>query len=243
MELRDVILAQTSAAVGVPVLLQRSAPTSTDPGLLHEQYLAQSVRGAELVDGVAGPDGRRDVPEASVLALNFHDVPDEHRPVVREQLRRVADLGPNLLDDPGTSAGSVLVVFYDGYRGAGLFGAEECERLGLRALFLPVFTSSHPAWTGLRPDELDAVAAVHPLGFHTDSHRSGEEIDDSSVEVEVREPVRRLTAAAGTPPLFGAYRGGGRFDPARPADRVLQELGLRWWLSNWSLEPVPPLAG
>ncbi|SDD94176.1 polysaccharide deacetylase family protein [Auraticoccus monumenti] len=239
MELGEVILAQTAAAVGVPVLLPRTPPPSTDPRLLHELYLAQSTRGAELVDGVAGPDGRRDVPEGSVLALNFHDVPAEHRPVVREQLRRVADLGPNLLDDPGTSAGSVLVVFYDGYREAGLFGAEECERLGIRALFLPVFTSSHPAWTGLTPDELAAVAAVHPLGFHTDSHRSGEEIDVASLEDEVHEPVRRLTAAAGTAPLFGAYRGGGRFDPGRPADRVLQELGVRWWLSNWSLEPVP----
>lgn len=242
MELRQMILAQSAAAVGIPVLLRREAPSALGEEQLRREYLRQSERGLALLDEAAAEPDAEDESAggATVLALNFHDIPTEHRPVVREQLRRVADHGPSFLTPPrASSARSVLVAFYDGYREAALFGAEECERLGLRALFLPIFRSEDPARAGLTDADLADLATAHSLGFHTASHRSGPEIGESSLAVEVREPVRRLTAAQGGPPLLGAYRGGGRFDPVRPADRLLRELGVRWWLSNWSLERVP----
>jgi hypothetical protein len=132
----------------------------------------------------------------------------------------------------------IFVAFYDGYRDTGLFGAELCHSLGIRAYFFPVFASSDPARGQLRDTDLSELATQHEIGFHTRSHRAAREITPDTVEEEVTEPVERIRAATGRRPRVAAWRGGTRFDDQTLGDQTLRELGLRYLVSNWSVEPI-----
>ena len=180
-----------------------------------------------------------------LLACNYHQIPRENRGAVEARLRRLLEFGAPLDLDadvpPGGAPGPRIVVgFYDSYRDAGLFGADLCHRLGIRAHFFPVFEPFDEAGTAdLSDAELADIAEVHEIGFHSSSHRSAVEITDETVVREVDEPVRRITELAGRPPVVGAWRGGSRFDDSLVANRRLRDLGLRYLMTNWSVEVVP----
>ncbi len=173
-----------------------------------------------------------------VLSLNFHVVPRSERGLVDERVRRAADLGRSFDPDADTSDPQVLIGFYDGDRDTGLFGAELCHGLGLRAFFFPLLpTEASPS--AFDDDDLAQLGREHELCFHTATHRAAREISEADVESEVRDPVRRLTAATGRTPRIAAWRGGGRFDPTEPGNAEISRLGVRFLVSNWSVEPLP----
>lgn len=185
---------------------------------------------------------------APVLALNFHAVPPEDRPTVARQLERLAAFGPSLDFDPGPAAGArVLVGFYDGFRDEGLWGAQTCAQLGLRACFFPVF--GHGPGSGyeragapelLTYRDLEEIGRVHTVGFHSATHRRAAEVGPGDLQREVHDPLDAIAAATGRPVTVAAWRRGTRFDPDTLADRVLRERGILHVISNWSIEAVHP---
>ncbi len=193
------------------------------------------------------PERRRALLGSPLLACNYHHVPRENRDAVEARLRRLVrfgaslDLETDVAATGGTAPGPRIVVgFYDSYREAGLFGADLCHRLGIRAYFFPVFEPFDEEGTAdLTDAELADIAEVHEIGFHSASHRSAAEITEETLEREVDEPVRRITELAGRPPRVGAWRGGARFDDSLLANRRLRELGVGYLMSNWSVEAVP----
>ena len=189
---------------------------------------------------------RRALLESPLLACNYHHVPRENREAVEARLRRLVRFGASLdLDrdvpaEGATPGPRIVVGFYDSYREAGLFGADLCHRLGIRAYFFPVFEPFDEAGTAdLTDAELADISTVHEIGFHSASHRSAVEITEETLEREVDEPVRRITALSGRPPRVGAWRGGARYDDTVPANRRLRDLGVRYLMSNWSVEAIP----
>ena len=195
------------------------------------------------------PERSRALLHSPLLACNYHFILPENREAVEVRLRRLLRLGATLDLDADVETGAdgslpgprIVVGFYDSYRDAGLFGADLCHRLGIRAYFFPVFEPFDEEGTAdLTDAELADIATVHEIGFHSSSHRSAVEITEENLEREVDEPVRRITELAGRPPRVGAWRGGSRFDDSLVANRRLRDLGLRYLMSNWSVEVVPP---
>jgi hypothetical protein len=188
---------------------------------------------------------------APLLACNYHDIPPRNRRAVERRLRALAGLAASLDLDSDVAAAPdgalpgprIVVGFYDSYRDAGLFGADLCDRLGIRAYFFPLFEPfDEPGTAALTDAELADIATVHEVGFHTASHRSVEELEEvgeDRLRAEVDEPIARITALAGRPPRVGAWRGGTRFDDRFAANRRVRDLGVRHWMSNWSVEVVP----
>ena len=202
-----------------------------------DAYLLQSALGERALAGDREPGG------VTLVACNYHDVPPENRPAVEERLRRLRDLGEPLdlgADIAVAHGPRVVVGIYDAYREAGLFGAELCDRLGLPALFFPVFEpgDDEPGTAGLRDDELADIARRHELGFHTASHVRADEVDEGNLEREVTAVVARLTELGG-PPRIAAWCGGSRWDASRLGDRTIRDLGLRYQMSNWAIEEAP----
>lgn len=175
-----------------------------------------------------------------LIALNFHDIPADSRPLAEERIRQVAALGPGFDPDEREVDGPrVMVGFYDGYREAGAFGADLCSRLGLRAFFFPIFTRLDGERGTATDDDLADVATAHELCFHTASHLPADEIDERRLATEVTDPFDRLTALAGRPPRLAAWRGGTRYAEALVANRTLHRLGITHLVSNWSVERLP----
>jgi Polysaccharide deacetylase len=176
-----------------------------------------------------------------IVALNFHEITADHRPAVRRSLRHVAGLGPRYdPDEPGPTDGPrVFVAFYDGMRDAALFGAEECADLGLKAYFFPLFDHYDPELANVTDDEWRQIATVHEIGFHTASHAAVTEVTPRTVHREVVEPMIRIQTLAGYRPRIGAWKGGSRFDPGLIGDRTARACGVRYLVSNWSIERVP----
>ncbi len=177
-----------------------------------------------------------------VLGVNFHDIAAENRAEVTDRLRRASELGSSLdVDDVEGRDGAphIFVAFYDGYHDTGLFGAELCADLGIRAFFFPIFASADPARATLTDSDLKQIATVHELCFHSTSHFAADQVTPDSVAREVLEPVERMRSITGSRPRIGAWRGGTRFDERNLGDRTLRDLGLRYLVSNWSIEAVP----
>ena len=177
-----------------------------------------------------------------VVALNFHEIVPEHRAEVLRSLKHVAGLGPRYdPDEPGPFDGPrVFVAFYDGMRDAALFGAEECANLGLRAYFFPLFDHYDPELGNVTDDEWRQIAGVHEIGFHTAGHAAVSDVTPRTVQREVIGPMTRIEALAGYRPRIGAWKGGSRFDPALLGDQTARAYGVRFLVSNWSIERVPP---
>ena len=192
-----------------------------------------------------GPARSRALLHSPLLACNYHFILPENRAAVEARLRRLVRFGASLnlerdIGEVDAVGPRIVVGFYDSYREAALFGADLCHRLGIRAYFFPVFEPFDEEGTAdLTDAELADIAQVHEIGFHSASHRSAAEITEETLEREVDEPVRRITALAGRPPRVGAWRGGARFDDSLLADRRVRELGVRYLMSNWSVEAVP----
>jgi hypothetical protein len=181
-----------------------------------------------------------------VLGVNFHHIAVENRAEVADRLRLAAQLGTSLdPDEPdGPDPGPrVFVAFYDGYRDTGLFGAELCADLGLRAYFFPIFASADPHRAQLSDDDLEQIATIHELCFHSTSHFAAGQVTPETVTREVLEPMERMRSITGTTPRLAAWRGGTRFDDQTLGDRTLRDLGVRHTVSNWSIERVPPAGG
>jgi len=176
-----------------------------------------------------------------VLTVNFHHIAKHNRAEVTERLRQATRLGRSLLldDEQQDCEPSIFVAFYDGYHDTGLFGAELCHRLGIRAYFFPVFASFDPARGRLSDDDLGQIAQVHELGYHTTSHLRAAQITSENVDAEVLQPVERIRRITGAGPRIAAWRGGTRFDDQTLGDRTLRELGVGYLVSNWSIEAVP----
>jgi len=252
-ELRALILAQTRAGLGVPVLLRTAAPGAdeADPfgTAAYRRQVALAARLMEGADLTGLADLERESPgppllERPLLALNFHHVAPADRDVVRRQLARAAALGPTFdLDaDPVVGEVRVLVGFYDGFADTAAFAAQECHDLGLRALFFPLTSAPHGA--RLVDDRaLAELARVHEVCWHTASHASAAEVGADRVQAEVVGPFRWIEAVTGRAPRVGAWRGGTRLDATLPGDAALLGLGLTHVVSNWSLERVGPPPG
>lgn len=177
---------------------------------------------------------------APLVALNYHDIAHEHRRSVDQRLRAVADLGPSFDPDAATPGGPrVFVGFWDGYREASLFGAEACHRLGLRAYFFPVFSSPDPPRGTLTDDDLAQISSVHEVGFHTFSHLEAAAVSPANGDLEVTAVVERIEAITGACPRLAAWKSGSRCDLRTWGDRRLRDLGVRHWVSNWSIEAAP----
>jgi peptidoglycan/xylan/chitin deacetylase (PgdA/CDA1 family) len=176
-----------------------------------------------------------------IVALNFHEITPEHRDEVRRSLRHVVGLGPRYdPDESGPIDGPrVFVAFYDGMRDAAMFGAEECADLGLKAYFFPLFDHYDPELGNVTDDEWRQIATVHEIGFHTASHAAVTEVTPRTVQREVVEPMVRIEAIAGYRPRIGAWKGGSRFDPDLVGDQTARAYGMRYLISNWSIERVP----
>lgn len=244
--LHDLILAQTHRGAGVPVLL-RTAPAGEKEAKPYgaPAYQVQVDLAARLLDGAdlgepeTGSLADR-LLERPLLALNFHRIRGRNQGVVREQLARAAALGTTFdLDAPAQQPGEVrvLVGFYDGFARTAEFAAELARELGLRAVFFPIF---HAPTSGrlLTDAQLADIATVHEVGWHTTSHVSAAEVDDSTLGPEVVEPFRRIERATGRAPRIAAWRGGTRFDPTLLGNRALIDLGITHLVSNWSVEGV-----
>ena len=198
-----------------------------------------------------------------VLGVNFHAIAAENRAEVTHRLRRAAELGTSLDPEqpvPSTASGAsqgqstasgasqgqsstptIFVAFYDGYRDTGLFGAELCADLGIRAYFFPIFASADPQRAQLSDDDLAQIATAHELCFHSNSHFGAEQVTPETVAREVLGPVERLRAITGDVPRIAAWRGGTRFDDQTLGDRTIRDLGVRFQVSNWSIERIPEL--
>lgn len=181
-----------------------------------------------------------------VLGVNFHAVSAANRGEVTVRLRLAAQLGTSLDPDDGEGqdvAPKIFVAFYDGYRETGLFGAELCADLGIRAYYFPIFSSADPQRAQLTDADLAQIATVHELCFHSNSHCAADEVTPENLAGEVLEPVERLRSITGAVPRISAWRGGSRFDQQNLGDRTLRELGLRHQVSNWSIERIPGAGG
>ena len=177
-----------------------------------------------------------------IVALNFHEIDADQRPSVLASLRHVAGLGPRY--DPDERAPHdgprVFVAFYDGMREAALWGAEVCAGLGLRAYFFPLFAHYDPSVANVTEYEWRQIATAHELGFHTASHATIAEVTPLTVQREVLDPIARIESLTGHRPRIGAWKGGTRFDAAQLGNRTAREQGIRFLVSNWSIESVPP---
>ena len=191
------------------------------------------------------PEHSAALDRSPIVALNFHEIAAEHRDSVRRSLRHVAGLGPRYdPDEPAPADGPrVFVAFYDGMRDAALFGAEECAALGLRAYFFPLFEHYDPHLATVTDDEWRQIAAAHEIGFHTATHATVADVIPLTVQREVIDPIARIEALAGHRPRIGAWKGGSRFDPALLGNRAARDHGLRYLVSNWSIERIPEPGG
>jgi hypothetical protein len=245
--LNELILAQTAAGVGVPVLLRTGppGPDEADP-FGEDAYRVQVALAAELMEtgSVARLAGRGPAAahllERPLLALNFHGIDPDHRGVVREQLTRAAGLGPTFDLDATHRAGEVRVLlgFYDGFADTAAFAADLCHDLGMRAVFFPLASAEHGA-TLLTGAQLADLATAHEVGWHTANHTGAAEVDEAGVETEVVEPMRWIEQVTGRAPRIGAWCFGTRFDATLPGNRALASHGLTHLVSNWSVEPLP----
>jgi hypothetical protein len=256
--LRRLVLAQFHEPGGAAIRLLTSATVGTDPfragevaaaaralGLdpdrvelfSDDAYLLQSALGEQTL--TSGRDGATEGPV--VIACNYHDVSRENRLAVRERLTRLRDLGPVLdLDAIDVESPRIVVGFYDAYRDAGLFGAELCDELGVRALFFPIFEQDdEPGAAGLRDDELADLARRHEIGFHTASHVRAAQVGVADLQHEVHDVLDRIEAITGRAPRIAAWRGGTRWDETNLGDRVLRERGVGHVMSNWAVEAIP----
>lgn len=183
---------------------------------------------------------------SGVLALNFHRIGPESRDDVASTVRRAHQLASPLEPDETHPEGPqprglrLFISFYDGFRDTGLFGAELCASLGIRAFFFPVFSPYDAESATLSDDDLTQIAEVHEIGFHTSSHLAAREVTAANVEEEVQEPMRRIARITGGPPRLAAWRGGTRFGEEHLGDRTIRELGVTHLVSNWSIERLPP---
>jgi hypothetical protein len=182
---------------------------------------------------------------SGVLALNFHRIGPDSRDDVTSTVRRARRLASPLdLDEAGPTRSQpdglrLFVSFYDGFRDTGLFGAELCASLGIRAFFFPVFSPYDAESASLTDDDLQQIAEVHEIGFHTSSHLAAREVTPDNVVQEVEEPMRRIARITGRLPRLAAWRGGTRFGEEHLGDRTLRRLGVRHLVSNWSIERLP----
>lgn len=177
-----------------------------------------------------------------LIALNFHEVPPDWRPVARRRLEQLAATAPTLdldrLDEP-VDGPRIVVGWYDGFRDTALFGAEVCTELGIRAFFFPI-TRPQPSGRGtLTAADLGSIATAHEVGFHTATHRSAPTIPTARLRAEVDRPMAELEAATGRRPRIAAWLLGSRYAPELVANRRLRELGVEFVMSNWSVERIP----
>lgn len=249
--LREVVLNDDQRFIGVPMVLhtQRSLAESGPAVFSTEGYLRQARLGRELLTSgrlarAAADQAPAALLAAPVVSLNFHGVPVEVRGQAEERIRRLLDLGGPFDPERAGEEPQVLVAFYDGDRETGLWGAELCRRLGVRAYFFPLLADAPPPAPTDRLDDgqLAGLVPTHELCFHTASHRAAREVTGDDLAAEVLEPVDRLTRLGGRVPRLAAWRGGARFDPETLGDRTIRELGLGWLVSNWSIEPIEPIS-
>ena len=79
----------------------------------------------------------------------------EERDDVAGALERLSRIGPVMDPDaPPPDGPRIWVAFFDSYRETGLFGAEVCHRLGIRAVFFPIFEPPLPGEEILSDDAI-----------------------------------------------------------------------------------------
>ena len=174
-----------------------------------------------------------------ILAVNFHELLPENRAEAERRLASLSRIGPSWSpESPAGDGVRVFVGFYDGYRETAFWGAEVCSALGLRACFFPIFAGDVPGNAELDDDDLRLLSREHDVGFHTASHLFITEVTTDNLDAEVVAPIRRIEAATGRPPQIGAWCGGSRFDADHVGNQALRDLGVRFMMSNWSVEAI-----
>ena len=102
-----------------------------------------------------------------------------------------------------------------------------------------MFDHYDPELANVTDDEWRQIATVHEIGFHTAGHATVTEVTPRTVHREVVEPMVRIEEIAGYRPRIGAWKGGSRFDPGLVGDQTARAYGVRFLVSNWSIERVP----
>ena len=176
-----------------------------------------------------------------IVALNFHEITADHRTEVRRSLRHVAGLGPRYdPDESGPADGPrVFVAFYDGMRDAALFGAEECANLGLKAYFFPLFDHYDPELANVTDDEWRQIATVHEIGFHTAGHAAVTEVTPRTVASRGGRAHGPDRGDRRLPAADRRLEGRVAVRPGLVGDQTARAYGMRFLVSNWSIERVP----
>lgn len=206
--------------------------------------------------------------------VNYHSTPSGTEDQLERELRHhLTAYDPVTLDDldafldtgrwPRARPGFVAA-FYDGYRNHATVAGPVCDRLGLRAWFLPptgflaappgtqhAYAEAHDIGivdeelahdrVAMTPAELAGLARNHEVLTHTDSHAALPEVArDPAAELDGARAA--LAAATGRPPDGVVLRLGAPYGPGWPAP------GHRWVVSNTAIQrlsaartaPPPP---
>ncbi len=205
-----------------------------------------------------------------IRVVNYHNTPVGTEAELERELRRYLDLydpiGPDDLEvffDTGRWPGDrpgFIAAFYDAYRNHTTVAAPVCDRLGLRAWFLPptafldrppdaqhAFAAAHDvdvvpeeAAAGrlaMTAAELAAIGRRHVVAAHTATHASVEEVaaDPSGELVGARD---RIAAITGTTPTVVALRLGAPYTAGVPQWDAVRAADYRFVISNTAIQRI-----
>lgn len=205
-----------------------------------------------------------------VRVVNYHNTPVGTEDQLERDLRRYLEhYDPITPDDleaffhtgrwPGDRPGFVAA-FYDAYRNHTTVAAPVCDRLGLRAWFLPptalldrppdaqhAFAAEHDVDViseeraagrlAMTAAELAAIGRRHVVAAHTATHASVEEVaaDPDGELIGARD---RIAAITGTVPTAVALRMGGPYTAGVPQWDAVRAAGYRFVVSNTAIQRI-----
>lgn len=175
----------------------------------------------------------------------------DHDPVTPADLDTFFDTGRWPTGRPG-----FVAAFYDGYYNHATVAAPVCDRLGLRAWFLPPtefldtptdgqhdFAERQDFWVldeerdqhrlAMSWDDLAAIAERHVVVAHTATHASAAQAA-ADPEGELVAPRRRIEEVTGRAPEAVVFRLGAPHDGTVP----VREAGYRFVVSNTAVQRI-----
>lgn len=197
--------------------------------------------------------------------INYHDTPpgteDELTRELAAYLDRYDPVTPSDLGvflDTGRWPGrpGFAAAFYDGYRNHATVAAPVCDRLGLRAWFLPptgflaapsseqaAYTDRYDFWMpvaepggrlALTWSELAAIGQRHEIVAHTATHAPADQVA-ADPDGELIAPRRVIAEVTGRAPEAVVFRLGAPWD----GSPLVPDAGYRWLLSNTAIQRLP----
>lgn len=205
-----------------------------------------------------------------VRVVNYHNTPvgteDQLERDLRGYLERYDPITPDDLEVffdtgrwPGDRPGFVAA-FYDAYRNHTTVAAPVCDRLGLRAWFLPptalldrppdtqhAFAAEHDVDViseeraagrlAMTAAELAAIGRRHVVAAHTATHASVEEVA-ADPDGELVGPRDRIAAITGATPSVVALRVGAPYTAGIPQWDAVRAAGYRFVVSNTAVQRI-----